>query len=423
LKLLAAPLLSVLVAPATDLAQDPVFQPVSYEEALELAREEERLVVVWVVTEDCGDCDRMREKTWSNAAVQRWLEVEGVAVEVDAADRPDLVEAFAVEVYPTLLFLERNGDEYHRTTGFLKARLFIETFRSLNEGRLNLRQAQNALAADPDNPLLRLDLSRALVDMGLKQAGLEQYEALWSGSRGVPEHDRVHFVNVPTEVAALAGGFQPARRALLRWRARAMRVVSGEEEGDPVLAARELSAIHQHMRDPEDQLAVWDEARAREGTPPEVLAALFDDAVIQQLYSQRRYEELGQGLGDTLVRADNLLNGLEGFRRRKREGALRPEEVNTVTVLENLLVAKTSMYLEVLLRLGRTDEAEDLKTLVLVKEPSVHSYTSMMNAARRARNNAFARSIAEEGLALLKPKERAQLQNAYDRAFGGPQNQ
>jgi thiol-disulfide isomerase/thioredoxin len=425
--LLAAPVLAALIAsapvPSAVPPQDPVFQPVSYEQALELAHEGERLVVVWLVTEDCGDCDRMREKTWTNAAVQRWLEVEGVAVEIDAAARPDLVQAFAVESFPTLLFLERNGDEYHRASGYLKARQFVETFKGLHEGRLKLRMVKNALDEHPGDPVLRLDLARALVNLGLSQPGLDEYEAIWTSTRDAAEHDRLHFVKVPTEVAAMAGRFQPARRALLKWRARALRVLAGEEPGDPVVAARELSSIHQQMHDPQAQLAAWEEARAREGTPPAVLDALFDDEVIGQLYGLKRYDELSVGLGDTLVRADALLQGLEDFRRREREDLLLPEEGNTVIVLENLLVAKTSMYLEVLLRAGRTEEAEDLAGLVLAKEPSAHSYSSMMNAARRARENELARRIAEEGLALLKRKERDQLQAAYDRAFGGSKRQ
>ena len=416
--LLAALFFSAPAVPV--LPQEPVFRRVSYEQALELAGEEDRLAVVVFVTRDCADCERLRDKTWSNAAVERWLEVEAIAVEVDGAERADLAQRLDIQRYPTTLILEQDGTEYDRMVGFIKAKRFVAGFKGIHEGRLLLRQARTRLAEDPGDPTLHLDVARALVTVGRTRSAVDAYETIWTDFRGPPEHRRIRLVKVLTELEAMSGPHPPARQAMARWRLEARRIVRGEQAGDPAEAARELSALCKHLVDLKTMLETWTEMREREGTPAEVLDELFDETVIGQLYNQRRYEELLAGLRDPLARVQGLIDEVDEFRLRERDGRLQGDEVYAVLVLQNSLYSKSSLYFEVLLKVGREEDALEIQEYVLGREATGQAYVSMMNAARNARRRDLARKIGDAGLEILEKKERRHLRDAYERTFRSP---
>ncbi len=397
---------------------ETVFRPLSFEEALAAAGEEDRELLVSFVLEGSDDCRRMAESTWTNPAVLRWLEVEAVAIEVDCAERADLVERLGIELFPTVVVFASDGTEYDRMRGYTRPRHFVLGFKSLLEARETILAARARVAQNPDDPVANIELARALVTGRGRASAVALYERIWTRTRFDPAFQRLRLTMVPAELSELSRRFEPARKIMLKWRRVALKSLAGGELDDRVRAARELAALNQHLSDPEAMLELYVETRDGGEAPQEVVDALFNGQVLRLLYGQRRYRELLAALRDPLVRVEELFAELEELRARAADDDLDPREAASMGVLRNSLFVTSSLYFEALLVEGRKEEALELKDYVVLREPVARSYAAMMRSARKARDSALAREIGRSGLVALDGKEREELQEAITGLFG-----
>lgn len=109
----------------------------SFEEALQLAEEEEKLVFVDVYTSWCGPCKVMSQTVFPDQEVGEYFNARFVSFKLDAEDMdidgPRISNKYDVRAYPTLLFLEPDGEEIGRgVSGY-----DIEGFLGLAEDILN----------------------------------------------------------------------------------------------------------------------------------------------------------------------------------------------------------------------------------------------------------------------------------------------
>ncbi len=105
--------------PAPTPSPSPVvrWQAASYEEALTLAAQHKRPILVDVGTKWCPPCRRL-EQTLADPKVVAVLSQRYVFAKVDGDARRDLVKTLAVTGYPTLLVLDAAGTVAKRTTGY-----------------------------------------------------------------------------------------------------------------------------------------------------------------------------------------------------------------------------------------------------------------------------------------------------------------
>ncbi len=100
--------------------------------ALREARAEGRTrpLAVLVSHPQCSWCHRMIAESGESAAVQR-AAGEVVTVVLDAAERPDLAALIGVRSYPTLILINRAGQEVRRVGGYLPPNDLATTLRVL----------------------------------------------------------------------------------------------------------------------------------------------------------------------------------------------------------------------------------------------------------------------------------------------------
>lgn len=107
------------------------FASLSFEDAVSRAREERTLVLVDVYTDWCGWCKKLDKEVFADARVgeaTRGL----VAIRVNAEKGGEEVASrFRVGGYPTLLFVDGDGNLVHRVEGYLPADEFLEVLRAL----------------------------------------------------------------------------------------------------------------------------------------------------------------------------------------------------------------------------------------------------------------------------------------------------
>ncbi|WP_416864224.1 MAG: thioredoxin family protein [Imperialibacter sp.] len=103
------------------------FRQVTWVEALEAAKKEDRLIFIDVYATWCGPCKAMKARTFSDEKAgdvfnQRFV---NIAVDGESAEGLELVGKFGVRAYPTLLFvgadekLVGGAEGYHTTDQLL----------------------------------------------------------------------------------------------------------------------------------------------------------------------------------------------------------------------------------------------------------------------------------------------------------------
>ena len=157
------------------------FHDLSFDEALELAAAEEKVVFVDFFTTWCAPCKEMDATTFKNPDVAAWLAENTVALKVDAEANETnrtLVQRYGVRSFPNYVFVSPNGDLMDRITGKRPPGQFIEDGKSALRGENAIARAQAALAAgNPEDPSLRSRLADAYAELGQDQDALREY--LW----------------------------------------------------------------------------------------------------------------------------------------------------------------------------------------------------------------------------------------------------
>jgi thiol:disulfide interchange protein len=107
------------------------FHELSYDQALEKAEKEKRVVMLDFYGDHCRYCKLLEEETFPDPEVSRFLAERTVAVRIDANKNMDLVKRFAVPGLPCLVFISRNGQVVGRIDGFKRPDEFLREARAL----------------------------------------------------------------------------------------------------------------------------------------------------------------------------------------------------------------------------------------------------------------------------------------------------
>lgn len=128
----------VLKSPSADFNEDVAggiqFQKNNFSEALKLAKKEHKLIFVDIYATWCGPCKRLKATTFSNVEVGSFYNSTfiNVALDGEQGEGMTLAQKYGVRSYPTLLFLDGNGDIVTRTGGYHNTEEFIELGKTIN---------------------------------------------------------------------------------------------------------------------------------------------------------------------------------------------------------------------------------------------------------------------------------------------------
>jgi thioredoxin-like negative regulator of GroEL len=89
------------------------------------------LVDVWAIW--CAPCKVMDETTWVDRQVVAATD-DFVPLRVDADAQQAFIERYAVKAFPTVLFLDADGDEIGRLTGLVTAEALLPRLRQVRVG-------------------------------------------------------------------------------------------------------------------------------------------------------------------------------------------------------------------------------------------------------------------------------------------------
>ncbi len=131
----------------TEAAEGIKFTKAPWEKVLKKAKKEGKNIFVDSYTTWCGPCKLMDKKTFTDPAVAAFFNENYINVKMDM-ETPEgiaLNQYFYVSVYPTLLFLDSNGNTLEKATGYRSAEPFLELGKKaltmpvkVKYGKLNL---------------------------------------------------------------------------------------------------------------------------------------------------------------------------------------------------------------------------------------------------------------------------------------------
>jgi len=90
-----------------------------WQEVIEIAKQENKLIFVDCYTSWCGPCKMLAQKIFTQEKVADFFNANFINVKYDMekGEGPNLVKVFNVKAYPTLLVYNGNGEEVHRRMG------------------------------------------------------------------------------------------------------------------------------------------------------------------------------------------------------------------------------------------------------------------------------------------------------------------
>lgn len=109
------------------------FHKGSWNEALQLAKTENKLIFLDIYATWCGPCKRLKSRTFSNEEVGNLYNQTfiNVALDGEKGEGLELVRKYKVRGYPTLLFIDANGNVVAGTAGYHSPSEFITLGRSI----------------------------------------------------------------------------------------------------------------------------------------------------------------------------------------------------------------------------------------------------------------------------------------------------
>ena len=165
-------ILALLITGFSFVAQETeiTFVNGDFENALEEAREKNKLVYIDCQTSWCGPCKAMERDVFTNRDVASFYNEHFVSISLDMEKEGEAVKTeFEVSAYPTHLFVDADRRMIHRASGYQSSSQFVETGNNaIGKGQTKPNgQLQKAYEEGNRDPELLLEYHNFLVKFRL----------------------------------------------------------------------------------------------------------------------------------------------------------------------------------------------------------------------------------------------------------------
>lgn len=122
-------------------------------DAFQKSKTEKKLLMVDVFTDWCKWCVELENKVYSQKDVYEFANSNQVNFKIDAekGEGLEFAKKYKVNAYPTVLFLDAEGNEVDRILGYVPKKDFLEMMTDYNKGVNTFGYLKKKLEKDPDN--------------------------------------------------------------------------------------------------------------------------------------------------------------------------------------------------------------------------------------------------------------------------------
>jgi thioredoxin-related protein len=148
------------------------FTDASWEQVLEQAAKEDKIIFMDAFADWCGPCKMMSKEVFTQEQVGNFYNAEFINVKMDMekGEGPGLAEKYEVRAYPTLLFINSKGEVVHRGLGYHQPDDFLALGEVAGDPQNNLTGLQKSFDRGNRKP----ELLRKLVEMSYVAGESEQ---------------------------------------------------------------------------------------------------------------------------------------------------------------------------------------------------------------------------------------------------------
>lgn len=131
---------------------------------LSIATTQQKMIFVDVYTSWCGPCKAMDKKTFKEADVATYFNQNFINVKLDAekGEGVELSKKYAVNSYPTYLFLDNQGNLLATFGGFMKGDKFLSKTKEIQQSIQNLATLEQTYNAGKREPAFLAMYAKAL---------------------------------------------------------------------------------------------------------------------------------------------------------------------------------------------------------------------------------------------------------------------
>lgn len=335
------------------------FLNISFDEALKRAAAENKYVFVDFYATWCGPCKRMDRTTFQDEKVLAWLKEHTIPLAIDAEVEVDLAKKYAIDAYPTLVFMKADGSVAYRFMGYRDAQAFLAEGAKLLSGKSQDQLAREALAADPGNSKLKLVLVKNLVEVGKKDEACDLIQTILAEKQQGQGQDMPAFFLYQT----LDRIATPAAKALLQ--AEFDRLYGAFSGGQVDAGSVGDFAMVSRLAERKTLLQVYDELKAK-GMASEKLA-LFNDAVYNEMLDAGRFAEI-EAMKPVAQRMTEL---------NQRFESLKQMPADQQEMISDFLISQKINLFKLALGLDKKDQVKQLSDEILAKSQTADTYNGL----------------------------------------------
>jgi thioredoxin-related protein len=140
----------------------------TYAEVLAKAKAENKIVMIDFFTDWCKWCVELDKKVYTVDEVANFANEKQVNWKIDAekGEGIELAKKFGVSGYPTVLFVNGDGEEIDRIVGYFPAKEFLALMKDYNEGKNTMKGLKTILKINPDDVDTNFRLGKKTSDAG-----------------------------------------------------------------------------------------------------------------------------------------------------------------------------------------------------------------------------------------------------------------
>lgn len=115
------------------------FTDLTIDQAIELAKKEDKMIFVDLSATWCGPCKVMKRTTFQDANVGEFFNEKFINLfiecDIDKQSAEIMKERYKYNAFPTLLFLDKNGVMFHKIVGSMEVEQFLPNVKGALEGK------------------------------------------------------------------------------------------------------------------------------------------------------------------------------------------------------------------------------------------------------------------------------------------------
>ncbi len=152
------------------ISAEVTFSNGSYQEILDLAKSQNKVIMIDFITDWCKWCVETDRKVYTNPEVTAFANEHQINWKIDAekGEGPELAKKYGVKGFPTIIFTSADGTEIDRIYGYLPAEQFLIKMKDYNNGVNTYGAILKMLETNADDPVANYLMAEKISSNGLE---------------------------------------------------------------------------------------------------------------------------------------------------------------------------------------------------------------------------------------------------------------